>query len=226
MGNDEMPNESSVKISETYQHENLEPPRTQRLSRSPHPYHRRQSERAGHLQWNGRKINLQNLNTLESADGGYEKLSSTRENTPRRAKGPASPSDSGTEADDESGLVLQSLPAPPLRWRKGLKGQEGEGTTSPLLTPSYLDDESKGLELERQLSRHADYQNSASINDGRRRIREKFTKRRRAELFRRLSETILLGIVGYIAFIRQANSVVGVWRPGTPRTLEVRKNSC
>ena len=223
MYNDEMPSEDG-KTSETYEYENLEPLPRQRLSRSPHPYHRRQSESVGHSQWNGSKIDLPNLKTLESTDGGYEKLI-TRENTPRRGKGPASPSDSGTEADDESGLLLQSLPAPPLRWHKGLKGQSGEGSASPLLTPSYLDDESQGLELERQLSRHADYQNSVSINDGRRRIREKFTRRRRAELLRRLSETILLGIVGYIAFIRQANLIVVVWRPGTPKALEVRKNS-
>ena len=213
-----MPNEDgapSVKISESHQYENLEPLQTQRLSRSPHPYHRRQSECVGHVQWNGRRINRPNLKTPKSTDGGHEKLTGAHENTPRRAKAAASPSDSGTEADDESGLVLQSLPAPPLRWHKGLKGQDGEGPTSPLLTPSYLDDETQGLELERQLSHHADYQSSASINDGKRRIREKFTKRRRAELFRRVTETILLGIVGYIAFLRHANLIVGVWRPGT-----------
>ena len=228
MCNDEMPTDDgipSVKISETHESENLEPLQTQRLSRSPHPYHRRQIECAGHLQWNGGEINLPNLKTLESTDGGFEKLTVTREKTQRRVKRPTSPSDSGTEADDESGFVLQSLPAPPLRWHKGLKGQDGEGSASPLLTPSYLDDERQGLELERQLSRHADYQSSASVNDGKRIIREKFTRRRRAELLRRLSETVLLGIVGYIAFIRQADLIIGVWRPGTPKALEVRKNS-
>ena len=219
MCNDDMPSEDgipSVKISETYEYENLEPLQARTLSRSPHPYHRRQSERVADLQWDGGKINLPTLKTLESTDGGYDKLTITSENIARRVKAPASASDSGTEADDESGLVLQSLPAPPLRWHKGLKGQDGEGSASPLLTPSYLDDESQGLELERQLSRHADEQSSASINDGRRRIREKFTRRRRAELLRRLSETILLGIVGYIAFLRQTDLIVGVWRPGTP----------
>ena len=227
MCNDEMPNEDgipSVKISETYEYEDLEPLQTHRLSRSPHPYHRRQSECVGHEQWNGGKISP-NLKILENTDTRYEKLTSTREYTPRRVKLPVSPSDSGTEADDESGLVLQSLPAPPLRWHKGLKGQDREGSPSPLLTPSYLDDENQGLELERQLSRYADYQSSASIDDEKRKIREKFTKRRRAELLRRLSETILLGIVGYIVLIRQANLTVGVWRPGIPRAFQLRKDS-
>jgi len=112
---------------------------------------------------------------------------------------PTSPSDSGTEADDESGVVLKGLPAPPIRWRKGLRENEGLGTESPLLTPSYLDDDERRLFIERQLQGTPTLQDSAVRDEEVLRIRQKFTRRRRAELLRRTSETILLGVVGYVA---------------------------
>lgn len=110
-----------------------------------------------------------------------------------------SPSDSGTEADDESGPILKGLPAPPIKWRKGLRAEEGQGTASPLLTPSYLDDDERRLVVERQLARSATTRTASTSNDEILKIREKFTRRRRAELLRRISETVLLGLVGSVA---------------------------
>lgn len=203
----------SIAISDEHEKENSQPRQAQRLSRSPHPYHRRQRDCVQSLPGESRTIvqsNLKSAKSTEDSEGrfGYHDVieGTSREST--------SPSDSGTEADDESGLVLQSLPAPPLRSRKGLKGQDGDGAASPLLTPSYLDDESRRLQLEHQLSHYADRQSSLPADDGRRKTQEKFTRRRRAEFLRRLSETLLLGTVGYISSMCQASSMLDVWRPG------------
>ena len=212
----------SIEISDEHEKENLQPRQAQRLSRSPHPYHRRQSDCVHILPGESRTIvqsNLKSARITEDSEGrfGY------RDVVEETLRGSTSPSDSGTEADDESGLILQSLPAPPLRSRKGLKGQDGDGAASPLLTPSYLDDESRRLQLEHQLSRYVDRQSSLPTDDERRKTQEKFSRRRRAEFLRRLSETFLLGIVGYISSICQANSILDVWRPGTRMNLKAPK---
>lgn len=209
----------SIEISDEHEKENLQPRQVQRLSRSPHPYHRRQSDCVHILPGESRTIVQSNLKSARSTEGSEGRFG-YREGTSRES---TSPSDSGTEADDESGLILQSLPAPPLRSRKGLKGQDGDGAASPLLTPSYLDDESRRLQLEHLLSHYADRQSSLPTDDERRKTQEKFTRRRRAEFLRRLSETFLLGIVGYISSICQANSMLDVWRPGTRMNLKAPK---
>ncbi|KAL8843537.1 MAG: hypothetical protein Q9170_000041 [Blastenia crenularia] len=102
-------------------------------------------------------------------------------------------SESGTEADDEGGPFLKCLPAPPPRLRKGLKDGATIGTPSPLLTPSYLDDEKLREAIE------ARFQHQVSRDEKTVKIREKFTRRRRAELIRRTTETTLLLSVGGIA---------------------------
>ncbi|KAL8659725.1 MAG: hypothetical protein Q9226_000281 [Calogaya cf. arnoldii] len=117
----------------------------------------------------------------------------------KRRKDSTTPSDSGSEADDESGPLLKTLPAPPLRLRKGLKNESVIGTPSPLLTPSYLDDEKRRESLEASFKRRASLQSHASTDEETLTIREKFRKRRRAELIRRLTETILLFSIGSIA---------------------------
>lgn len=212
----------SIGISDEDEKENLQRCRAQRLSRSPHPYHRRQSECVRILPGESRTIVQYNLKSAQSTENSQSK-SGYCDGIEETLREPTSPSDSGTEADDESGLILQSLPAPPLRSRKGLKGQEDDGAASPLLTPSYLDDENRRLQLEHQLSRYADRQSSLPTDDERRKAQQKFTRRRRAEFLRRLSETILLGIVGYISSMCQANLISDVWRPGTELDLKASK---
>lgn len=117
----------------------------------------------------------------------------------KRRKVSSTPSDTGSEADDESGPLLKSLPAPPLRLRKGLKNETAIGTPSPLLTPSYLDDEKRRETFEASFKRRASLQSHISTDEETLTIRDKFRKRRRAELIRRLTETLLLLSVGFVA---------------------------
>ncbi|KAL9605151.1 MAG: hypothetical protein Q9219_000085 [cf. Caloplaca sp. 3 TL-2023] len=103
------------------------------------------------------------------------------------------PSDSGTEADDECEPFLKGLPAPPPKLRKGVKGGTISGTASPLLTPSYLDDEKRKEVLEAQ------FKHRTASDETTTKTREKFTRRRRAELIRRTTETTLFLSIGCIA---------------------------
>ena len=171
--------------------------RPQRLSRSPHPYHRR-----------GPSFECGDGNAFLSASApqaaAIAATPSLSEENPeyfdadhrKRRKLRESPSDSGTEADDEKGAILLGLPAPPVRPRKGLK--DSKETASPLLTPSYLDDDSRKAAWEAQTRRRASLQNH-SVDEETVKIREKFTRRRRAELIRRVTETLLLLVVCYIS---------------------------
>ena len=117
----------------------------------------------------------------------------------KRRKKSTTPSDSGSEADDESGPLLKTLPAPPLRLRKGLKDESALGTPSPLLTPSYLDDEKRRVSFEASFKRRASLQSHTSTDEEALAIQDKFRKRRRAELLRRLTETVLLLSIGFVA---------------------------
>lgn len=90
------------------------------LSRSPHPYHR------------------QNTELLDPSDNfAYRPPDrNPREVTPS--------SDSGTEADDEH--FLKGLPAP-RRLRKGLRGRNEvlSGTSTPIPSPALLEEEGRRL---------------------------------------------------------------------------------
>ena len=97
-------------------------------------------------------------------------------------------SESATDADDEKGNFFLSLPAPALRPRKGLKSEAGSG--SPLLTPSYLDDEERTASLETKARKIAAHQ-SQNTDAEAAKLREKFRRRRRAEVIRRATETTL-----------------------------------
>jgi len=168
------------------------------LARSPQPYHRRKNGisdatlRTNHT-------GIQSSRASNEAIEGYSTAQHSILELRVKKQYPTSPSDSGTEADDESGVVLKGLPAPPIRWRKGLRENEGHVTESPLLTPSYLDDDERRSFIEYQLQGNPRLQDSVLKDEEILRIREKFTRRRRAELVRRTSETILLGVVGYVA---------------------------
>ena len=124
-------------------------------------------------------------------------------------------SDSGTEADDEKGAFLSTLPAPPQRPRKGLKA--GYGSSSPLLTPSYIDEATKGSSLVDGLisnvSFSAIFQQQAAASD-----REKFLRRRRAELARRITETALIGFVCYVTLVGTLLSPL----PRIPESKEIK----
>ena len=173
------------------------------LSRSPRPYSRQQCDV---LQDNGNTAAclhnaLLSPTVTESSLNFDERVHTYFDADHRkRRKGSTSPSDSGTEADDERGRSsLLGLPAPPVKPRKGLKGPRGSGTESPLLTPSYLDSESRRLDSKVLSKRWGNFQSQTCINEETIRLRQKFNQRRRAELIRRISEIVLMGAIGFIA---------------------------
>lgn len=197
--------------------ENTPQGRGLRLSRPPHPYHRNQSDLSGPQRQErftaaGQRYlgDATNLILKNGNDGGSYFSSNTRKIWRRST----SPSDSGTEADDESGTFLRVLPAPPIKLRKGLKDAKGSAISSPLLTPTYSDDDRQRSILENRFNGQVISGNLAVVDEESIKIREKFTKRRRAELVRRLSETLLLGTVGVIACGNESRLILHLCKKG------------
>lgn len=168
-------------------------------SRSPHPYHRSKADAPNTAQANGQSIPLEfSSNHTTVVYNGTAFFDADRR---KRRKLSTSPSDSGTEADDESSGLLRGLPAPPVRPRKGLKETRLGGiehTPSPLLTPSYLDEDRQKGSLQCSQKRQESPRNLPGIDDEIRHFRLKLARRRRAEIFRRVVETALLGLLGIV----------------------------
>lgn len=191
-----------------------------RLSRSPHPYHKNFSR--------GQQCELADPKSSSSTTAADPRATrstaGSRENEHdggtyfdtdrKRRRSLSSLSESGTEADDESGGMLRGLPAPPLRLRKGLKKSQTIGTTSPLITPTYLDENDRNDFLAHPTKRLRKLQCPPPTDAEMLRIREKYTRRRRAELLRRVTETVLLGSVGCITWAKGPESLFGVWKRG------------
>ena len=206
--------------------ENVPPRQAHRLSRSPHPYHR---HRQNVLQDHSTDLTLKRPTFLSP-----NVITTTRDKGPsyfdadhrKRRKRHSDPSDSGTEADDESGGFLRGLPPPPLKPRKGLKGNDDSGSASPLLTPSYLDDNRREIVLKAQIKRRASLQSQSCTDEEAVKIREIFKRRRRAELLRRVSETLLLVGVGFVvACGSEAAWLIRLWaRDGLERVDMVWKS--
>lgn len=203
-----------------------------RLSRSPHPYHRRYSPGRHHGQISSSQNpsnpktsqRTRHLKASPRQENGYKGDNYDDADRRKRRRPSTSPSDSATEADDESGGMLRGLPAPPLRLRKGIKDARGPSIWSPLLTPTYLDENEHKFSMEWQ-SRGGDSLQSPPLTDEERsRIQAKFTRRRRAEFVRRLSETVLLGSVGCIACGRESESLVRTWWRGNYRVWKWEPN--
>jgi dolichol kinase len=148
----------------------------QRLSRSPQPYHRRSA-------------------SLVAAATNASSIK-TRRDGPSISTSQSS-CDSGTEADDERGKgFLKELPAPPLRARKGLRGGTPINRTpgiSPLPTPPILKSDKWTFPIQQSTS-VLTIPNQKDLEL--KRAREKYTKRKRAEIIRRTVETLLLFGIG------------------------------
>ena len=191
--------------------ENIAPDQAKRLSRSPHPYHR---TRVNVLQDNDTAVAQ---NAVFSPTLNFKSPESKGEASyfdadhRKRRKETSSPSDSGSEADDEKGGSLLRLPAPPARLRKGLKGSNGSGRASPLLTPSYLDEGPRKLAQEARQRPAQSFQDQSYTDEETIKLRQKFVRRRRAELIRRVSETLLLGVVGFIACKNETEWLLRSW---------------
>jgi hypothetical protein len=132
--------------------------------------------------------------TISDADGRKRRKTSSRSQ---------SPSESGTEADDEGYSFVRALPPPPLRPHKGLRetGGSGHGALSPLLTPTQIDDEGRKFSDEYfNNKKRANRKGEPSFTDEEARsARQKYLKRRRNELVRRTTETALLAGIGILA---------------------------
>lgn len=195
------------------------------FSRSPHPYHRRKFELVSPAEPSpqatvaGDERNLSSP-TLTSFKNDAEEQNGAPSGDGRKVwrEGPKSSGDSGTEADDEGNGFLKGLPAPPQRLRKGLKDARGlviETTPSPLLTPSYLDADQWRSSLVNINERQCTAQARQDADEETRKAREKFTKRRRAELIRRGSEVLLVGTIGCIVWRGVGVSLAASpWRKG------------
>ena len=197
---------------------------TRLLTRSPHPYHRRSI----HLY--SSKEARAGLSPNPSEHSSGSSWSSDAEEGKKAAHGAESGSqipsrsmsESGTEADDEGYSFVKALPAPPIRPHKGLRDLRGTDidgirSESPLLTPSILDEES------RRLSNRSGYfkgtrkasEASSPSDEEVRREREKFAKRRRAELLRRGFEVILVGAIGALVVGgAEATRTLRIWSRG------------
>lgn len=159
------------------------------FARSPHPYHRSNRPAISRTP-SERSDRLQPLST-------YSKSSRT-------------PSDSGTEADDESTGILRGLPAPPIRPRKGLRcGVNGTLDTDAWLPtlqpwPSFVGQTSRASR--RSSSEETDYESTE---------RKHVRRQRRVEILRRLMETaLLLSVGGVVLLQRDARSIAWAWRKG------------
>ena len=167
-----------------------------RLSRSPHPYHHQSAQLQENVHVN-RTLRPNPLRLGERVPALAELTNNPTDLASRRGT-PTSPSDTGTEADDERPL-LKALTAPPLRGRKGLKGAKISGSDlygSPFPTPSPLDEEKSSLFVG-----HAHKERQKAILVGQDTFKT-FRRRRkqpgRTEFLRRSVEISLLGGIGYI----------------------------
>lgn len=157
---------------------NLNIERTRSLARSPHPYHRR-----------GASLHSMQLETGEEQQPSHQNKGQSTSN---------SSCESGTEADDERGRFLRSLPAPPWRPHKGLRNAPFEDPTpqpSPLGSPpaEELNDGEHPLQADGR-GRIFPVDGVSDVHI----IREKYTKRKFSEVTRRITETLLFFTVGLV----------------------------
>ncbi|KAH6626897.1 hypothetical protein B0J18DRAFT_449481 [Chaetomium sp. MPI-SDFR-AT-0129] len=148
------------------------------LSRSPHPYHRLNTELlepSDRFTYPGP--------TAAASDGNASNASSiSAQPFPAFARDSPLTSESGTEADDEH--FLKGLPAPKAKSSKGLRGRNEalSGTSTPLPSPAVLEEEGRKKNL--QVGHVGGYErNKRGAAD---------RVRRRKELIRRATEVLLL----------------------------------
>ncbi|KFY14247.1 hypothetical protein V492_02752 [Pseudogymnoascus sp. VKM F-4246] len=176
------------------------------MSRSPHPYHRHNSElrRARH-----------NLSSTSSRDQSPRPTSSSESYAidgsilrPDDLYRHSTDSDSGTEADDEHFLL--GLPAPRSRPRKGLRGLERSGSSSPSPTLSTVN--------LHKAARQQEYISDALKtirNEEEQRAREaweKFRVTRKTEVLRRVLEVVLLLGLGQIVYSGSERVTASLWK--------------
>ncbi|EOD50548.1 putative phosphatidate cytidylyltransferase protein [Neofusicoccum parvum UCRNP2] len=212
------------------------------LNRSPHPYHRRSVQlHHSHHHSETQSQQQQHPSPSASPTWSSSAASSDNDDSARGGaaaarKGPAptsypsqtasrSMSESGTEADDEGYSFVKALPAPPIRPHKGLRDLRGGDAAlalsdSGLLTPNQLDEEGRRLSAApgyfkgrgKGARRQEDGAGEVEVDEEVRKERERYAKRRRAEMLRRGCEVALLAAIGLVV-LRGAVALksLGAW---------------
>ena len=162
------------------------------LSRSPHPYRRRS----------------------ESLDKDQDKDARTRSSTPDGISRSDS-TESGTEADDERGPILRGLPAPPLRSHKGLRGSTPIGL-SPAISPLPSPPATLQDTIQETIGYFATGREQKCATDEvseERLSREVYIRRKKGEIVRRITETVLLGALAFLSYLTAYSSAdIAQWR--------------
>lgn len=179
------------------------------LNRSPHPYHRRRQQlrepTAGSNPSSTTSSDYENNDSNNNGDNA--KMSKRQRAAPTSYPSQAasrSMSESGTEADDEGYGFVKALPAPFIRPHKGLRDVKDADAAndSGLLTPSVLEEE--GRRLSAAPGYYSQRRGKVGVEDETvedervKRERERFVKRRRAEMLRRGCEVMLLAAIGAV----------------------------
>lgn len=158
------------------------------FTRSPHPYHRSRPLGSRTPSDQGDRLRPHSY---------YSKSSRT-------------PSDSGTEADDESTGILRGLPAPPVKPRKGLR----TGGNTVVDSDTWLPTLQPWTTFVRPTARES--RRSSEDELGKAAEERQISRRRRVEILRRLLETVLLlSVGGTVMLQREARSLAWAWRKGT-----------
>jgi hypothetical protein len=172
----------------------------EQFRRSPHPYLRHKDE----IQRQSPDTTRVEPPPSRSNPRPSDHTISDEDGRKRRKTASQSPSESGTEADDEGYTLVKALPAPPLRPHKGLYNTQVsgmEGATSPLLTPTQIDDEGRKLSESYFVSnkRSKPRGDACQTDEEARTAKQRYLQRRRNELVRRTTETLLLAGIGVLA---------------------------
>ena len=169
--------------------------------RSPHPYLRHRADLSNAQ--TASEISSDNASASRTPPRPSDRTISDEDGRKRRKRNSQSPSESGTEADDEAYQFVKALPAPPLRPRKGLRDRQGlrEEGLSPLLTPTQIEEEVHKYSGEYfQEKKGASRAGEVPPTDNEAKTaRQKYIKRRRNEVLRRTTETALLAAIGFLA---------------------------
>ncbi|KAF2665873.1 hypothetical protein BT63DRAFT_427672 [Microthyrium microscopicum] len=164
-------------------------------SRFPQPYARHHADLIAPTSSLPPSAHTTNMAGNAIQNGGVEKQD-TRALDRRKA---LSPSESGTEADDESFTFVRALPAPPTKPRKGLRGARDDDEDD--LTPTVLDREVIRLS-DLGIPEPGARDPSPDIEDEKV-LRTKGVRRRRAEILRRTTEGALIVISGALVLFYQ-----------------------
>jgi len=177
-----------------------------RLSRSPHPYHRQQSE----LPYASERFIANTRSLRPTSNTDHE----DQENRRPLSQGykEVMDSESGTEADDEH--FLKGLPAPKLRPHKGLRGTDGSlsSSPSPLMSPAIFGEDQRRIS---GILRNTSAAIAALDEEDARKLAAKIQKKRVAEIVRRSTEAgILLFVGGLLCLNSGVRELLWIWKRG------------